>query len=291
MNLPVPYPIEPMEAEPVEELPSGPGWQYEPKWDGFRAIVFRDGDELAIQSRNGKPLGRYFPELVRALLAPRPRKFVLDGEIMLFVDGKPSFETLQLRLHPAATRVDRLAEQHPVTFVAFDLLVDAKGNALLARPLKRRRSALESFMSEAGESAGLQLSPATTSRDQALTWLELVGSGLDGIVAKRLDQAYQPGRRAMQKYKLWRTVDCVVAGVYLDSRGEQVQSVLLGLYDDDGKLHYVGRSTLHADAPAITRKLMPLIGGTGLFGPVARRQEPLERAGTQGGAPAAGAGG
>ena len=132
-----------MEAEPVEELPSGPGWQYEPKWDGFRAIVFRDGDELAIQSRNGKPLGRYFPDLVSALLAQRPRKFVLDGEIILFVDGKPSFETLQLRLHPAATRVNVLAEQHPVSFVAFDLLVDHKGTALLARPLKQRRQRLD----------------------------------------------------------------------------------------------------------------------------------------------------
>ena len=113
MNLPVPYPIEPMEAEPVEELPAGPGWQYEPKWDGFRAIVFRDGDELAIQSRNGKPLGRYFPELVRALLAARPRKFVLDGEIMLFVDGKPSFETLQLRLHPATNPRDHACRAAP----------------------------------------------------------------------------------------------------------------------------------------------------------------------------------
>ena len=166
-------------------------------------------------------------------------------------------------LHPATSRVNMLSEQHPVTFVVFDLLLDRNGNALLARPLRRRRQMLVDFMTDAGESSGLQLSPATTSRDQALTWLELVGRGLNGIVAKRLDQAYQPGRRAMQKYKLWHTVDCVVGGVYLDPRGKQGQSVLLGLYDDDGKLHYVGRSTLHANATAITEKLMPFIGGEG----------------------------
>ena len=159
-----------------------------------------------------------------------------------------------------------LSEQHPVTFIVFDLLLDRNGNALLARPLRRRRQMLVDFMTDAGESSGLQLSPASTSRDQALTWLELVGRGLNGIVAKRLDQAYQPGRRAMQKYKLWHTVDCVVGGVYLEPGGKQGQSVLLGLYDDDGKLHYVGRSTLHANATAVTEKLMPFIGGEGFSG-------------------------
>ena len=252
MNLPVPYPIEPMEAESVDDLPTGPLWQFEPKWDGFRAIAFRDGDEILIQSRNGKPLGRYFPELVRALLALEPRKFVLDGETMLFLDGEPSFETLQLRLHPAESRVAMLARQYPAVFVAFDLLVNSRGKRLLARPLEQRRRALEDFIKEAGKSASFQLSPATTSRDQAGAWLKLIRSGLDGIVAKRLDQPYQPGRRAMQKYKLWQTVDCVVGGVYLSSDGQSVDSVLLGLYGDDGKLHYVGRSIIRADARSIT---------------------------------------
>jgi ATP dependent DNA ligase domain len=188
VTLPIPYPIEPMEAETVDNLPTGPQWPYEPKWDGFRAIAFRDGDELLIQSRNGKPLGRYFPELVRALVAL----------------GRATGET---------------AEAAPTGVVK-----------------------------EAGESASFQLSPATTRRDQAAAWLGMTGSGLDGIVAKRLDQAYQPGRRAMQKYKRWQTVDCVVGGVYLGSDGQSVESVLLGLYDDDGKLHYVGHSTVRADA-------------------------------------------
>ena len=267
ISLPVPMPLEPMESEAIDELPPGPGWQYEPKWDGFRCIAFKAGGSVFIQSRNGKPLGRYFPELEARLRALDVRKLVLDGELVVPVNGELSFEMLQLRLHPAASRVTQLAAEHPVHFMVFDLLVDPKGRSLLDRALAGRRATLERFFEGVPQPDMLQLTPVTRSRDQAQEWLRQLGHSLDGIVAKRLDDVYQPGRRVMRKYKLWRTVDCVVAGVYLKPGTQLVDSLLLGLYDEAGLLHYVGRSTIYGDRE-ITAKVEPLMGSGGFTGRV-----------------------
>lgn len=262
MRLAVPLSLEPMEAETVDELPPGDQWQFEPKWDGFRCIAFRDGQRVELQSRRQKPLGRYFPDLVGALAALPVRRFALDGEILIFAEGEPSFEALQLRLHPAASRVAKLAAEQPATFMAFDLLADGAGKSLLSRPLIQRRACLEElFEAIDPDLATVMLSPATTDRDLAAGWLSDIGHGLDGIVAKRLDEPYRPGERAMVKYKLWKTFDCVVAGVYFKRPGTAIDSLLLGLYDRDGLLHYVGRIPVGGPDPEIERRIRPLIGG------------------------------
>ncbi len=258
----VPLSLEPMEAETVDTLPEGDGWQYEPKWDGFRCIAFRDQDQVELQSRNQKPLGRYFPDLVSALAALPVRRFVLDGEILIFRSGEPSFEALQLRLHPAASRVAKLAAEQPATFMAFDLLMDRAGKPLLSRPLTQRRARLEDlFEGIDPDLAAVMLSPFTTDRALALGWLSEIGHGLDGIVAKRRDEPYRPGERSMVKYKLWRTFDCVVAGVYFKRPGTAIESLLLGLYDEAGLLHYVGRVPVHGTDAEMERRIRPLIGG------------------------------
>ncbi|MGK9169232.1 ATP-dependent DNA ligase [Inquilinus limosus] len=258
----VPLSLEPMEAESVSELPEGRRWQYEPKWDGFRCITFKDGERVELQSRNQKPLGRYFPELVEALGDLPVDRFVLDGEILAFVNGDPTFEALQLRLHPAASRVAKLAAEQPAIFMAFDLLATEDGKSVISRPLRERRALLEEmFEGIDPDLARVMLSPATNDRDLALRWTKEFGHGLDGIVAKRLDLPYQPGERAMRKYKLWTTVDCVVAGVYYKQPGQQLDSLLLGLYDRDGLLHYVGRVRVGKADPEMERRIRPLIGG------------------------------
>jgi ATP-dependent DNA ligase len=217
---------------------------------------------VELQSRNQKPLGRYFPDLAAALAALPVRRFVLDGEILIFSGGEPSFEALQLRLHPAASRVAKLALEQPATFMAFDLLADRAGKALLSKPLVRRRARLEDlFEGIDPDLATVMLSPAMTDRDLALGWLSDVGHGLDGIVAKRLDEPYRPGDRTMLKYKLWRSLDCVVAGVYFKRPGTAIESLLLGLYDETGLLHYVGRVPVNGSDPEIERRIRPLIGG------------------------------
>jgi len=258
----VPLSLEPMEAETVDSLPEDGGWQFEPKWDGFRCIAFRDRDQVELQSRNQKPLGRYFPDLVTALAGLPVRRFVLDGEILIFSGGEPAFEALQLRLHPAATRVARLAAAQPATFMAFDLLADRAGKVLVSRPLAQRRASLEDLFDSIGRDlTAVMLSPATTDRDLALGWLSDIGQGLDGVVAKRLDEPYRPGERSMLKYKLWKTFDCVVAGVYFKRPGTAIDSLLLGLYDEAGLLHYVGRVPVHGEDPEIERRIRPLVGG------------------------------
>ena len=263
MALPIPLTLEPMESEPVDELPTGKGWQYEPKWDGFRCLAFKDGATITLQSRNQRPLGRYFPEL-EAMFRDLPvGRFVLDGEIII---REQSFDMLQLRLHPAASRIAQLARDYPATFVAFDLLADSDGRPLLRQPFAARRAALEAFFRQVGKSHALILSRATRSRTQALKWLRGVGSGLDGIVAKPLDAIYQPGRRLMLKYKVWQTVDCVVAGLYWKTGTRLIDSLLLGLYDDSGLLHHVGRARVTKDAAAVTKMIEPLIGGKGFTG-------------------------
>jgi ATP-dependent DNA ligase len=265
MALSVPLDLVPMESEAIDELPAEKGWQFEPKWDGFRALAFRDGDTVHLQSRNQKPLGRYFPELVDALHSLPVKRFVLDGEILIL--GHP-FETLQLRLHPAATRIALLARQYPATFVAFDLLADVRGRSLLPQPFAKRREALEKFLGTVGETSSLMLSPATRDPEKAREWLHTIGDGLDGIVAKPLEAPYRPGERLMRKFKVRRSYDCVVAGLYFLRGTRIIDSVLLGLYDDQGLLHYVGRFrvTKDMDAAGMDKLLRPLSGGSGFTG-------------------------
>lgn len=262
--LPVSKKTVPMESRAEDELPSGTGWQYEPKWDGFRCLAFKDGDKVDLLSRNQRPFNRYFPELVEAFEALPFKQLVLDGEIALFLDGEVSFEALQLRLHPAASRIQRLSTETPVNFVAFDLLVDPKGKDLRGEPLEARRAALEALFTRV-KTGRLQLSPCTTSRATAKRWLKQVGHGFDGIVAKRRDDLYHPGARAMVKYKLWKTIDAVVAAFYEDKAG-RIEYLLLGLYDADGLLHHVGRTRPPLEEAAMRKKLASVMGGEGFTG-------------------------
>ena len=255
-----------MEAKPVDSLPEGKGWQFEPKWDGFRCLVFRDGEEIALQSKAGRPLGRYFPEVVALVRALREPRLVLDGELIIRVDGALSFDALQMRLHPAESRIRKLAAQIPAELMLFDCLQSgAKG--LRDAPLRERRAALESFHRRARRD-GLMLSPATEDRASATTWLDGAGGDLDGVVAKRLDEPYRPGERAMLKVKPARTADCVVGGFRYGAGERQIGSLLLGLYDEAGKLNHVGfTSAIPAvDKPALTARLEKLIAPPGFTG-------------------------
>ncbi len=240
MRLPVSPPVEPMLAKAVDGLPDGDGWLFEPKWDGFRAIVFRDGDELFTQSRDLKPLDRYFPELADPLRASLPERCVVDGEIVIAREGALDFEALLLRIHPAASRVRMLAAESPASFVAWDLLAIDRED-LLAVPQEERRRRLEGALGKVRPP--VHLTPATTDRATAADWFErFEGAGLDGVIAKRLDAVYQPGKRAMLKIKHQRTADCVVAGFrwHKNGPGTHVGSLLLGLFDDEGTLHHTG---------------------------------------------------
>ena len=252
-----------MEAAPVKDLPAGQRWLFEPKYDGFRCVLFRDGDSVNLQSRRQRPLGRYFPEIIEAARQLPVKQYVFDGE--LIIPDQP-FDTLQLRLHPAASRVQLLSRQHPAQIVVFDLLAHKHGRSLLDKPFSDRRAALEAAFRQIGRNANFVLSKATTSRDTARGWLTHLGHGLDGIVAKRLDQPYQPGERAMQKYKLWQTLDCVVGGIYYKAGTQTVEYLLMGLYDNDGLLNYVGRCGIGDNGEEITKLLKPLIGGPGFTG-------------------------
>jgi ATP-dependent DNA ligase len=233
-------PIEPMLAKLSDELPTGDGWLFEPKWDGFRAVVFRDGDETYIQSRDLKPLDRYFPELPPQLRASLPARCVVDGEIVIPGDDGLDFESLLLRIHPAASRVKMLAHQTPASFVGWDLLAEGDDD-LRSRPQSERRERIELAM--AGAAPPVHLTPATRDVAVARDWFErFEGAGLDGVIAKPLGLAYQPGKRAMLKIKHARTADCVVAGFrwHKNGPGTHVGSLLLGLYDERGKLNHVG---------------------------------------------------
>ena len=270
MTLPIPRSYAPMEAKLVDELPVGAEWQYEPKWDGFRCVAFRDGDKVDVMSKAGKPLTRYFPELVEMLLQVRAKHFVLDGEIVVPKDGELSFDELLLRIHPAKSRVTKLAAESPASFIVFDLLVDAKGHSLVEQPLAERRPALEAFV-EAEVPSGLriELSPATTKMATVKQWFRSVGGGLDGVIAKELALPYQTGTRdGMKKMKSMRTAECVVGGFRYASKGKIVGSLLLGLYDDGGLLHHVGFTSNipNPDKPAVTEKLEKLIKAPGFTG-------------------------
>ncbi len=237
MKLPVLPPVLPMLAKPVPEIP--PGASYEPKWDGFRSILFRDGDEVELGSRNVRPLTRYFPELVAAARAELPPRCVIDGEIVIAGEHGLDFEALQLRLHPAASRVQRLAGQTPAAFIAFDLLALGDDD-LTGRPFAERRRALVDALAGCGPT--FHLTPATTDPAIAQRWFaEFEGAGLDGVIAKPLDGTYQPDKRVMFKIKHTRTADCVVAGYRLHKSGDDaIGSLMLGLYDDAGALASVG---------------------------------------------------
>jgi len=240
MTLPFAPPLEPMLSKAAAALPADDEWQFEPKWDGFRTLVFRDGAEILLQSRDKRPMNRYFPELLEPLAAALPEQCVLDGEIVIVGDGGLDFEALLLRIHPAESRVKLLAAQTPASYVAWDLL--ALGDQdLRSAPLAVRRQRLEEALG--AMVAPLHLSPATRDRALAEDWFQrFEGAGLDGVMAKRLDEPYRPGERTMIKVKHSRTADCVVAGFrwHKNGAGTMVGSLLLGLYDDEGTLHHVG---------------------------------------------------
>jgi len=260
-------PFAAMEARSVEELPKDTGWQFEPKWDGFRCIAVKAGDAVALFAKSGKPLGRYFPDMVRLLAALPVSDFVLDGELTIPVDGHLSFDALQMRLHPAASRVAKLAAEHPAVYVLFDLLLAPGARPLAAQPLSERRHELERVFA-AIQRPGLRLSPVTTDRAEAALWLAGAGGDVDGVIAKRLDAAYAGGERQMLKIKRMRTADCVVGGFRYGAGSRLVGSLLLGLYDDEGKLNHVGFTSALADEDKseLTRRLEALADGPGFTG-------------------------
>lgn len=255
-----------MEAKLVDSLPEGGGWQFEPKWDGFRCLVFRDGKDVELHSKSGKPLGRYFPEVVEQVLGLKTQRFVIDGELIIPIGDVLSFEALQLRLHPAESRVRKLAAKTPAKLMLFDCLA-MDGESLVERPLSERREALERFFAEAG-GEGLELSPFTEDCDVAKAWLESAGAALDGVVAKRRKEAYVPGERAMLKIKQLRTADCVVGGFRYGTNSKEVGSLLLGLYNEAGKLDHVGfTSAIPSEGrAALTKRLEALVEAPGFTG-------------------------
>jgi ATP-dependent DNA ligase len=269
MTLPLKKNYRPMEAKPATELPTGAECQYEPKWDGFRCLAFRDGKRVDLMSKSGKPLTRYFPELAEALSSLKAKRFVLDGEIVIPIGGGLSFDHLLMRIHPAASRVDKLSKEAPSLYIVFDLLVDPKGKALVKEMLDVRRAELEKFARQYLIPTGaIRLSPVTRALSIARKWFRM-GVALDGVIAKRRDMTYQSGERTgMQKIKRQRTADCVVGGFrYLENK-PLVGSLLLGLYNGEGKLDHVGFTSSFADKdrPALTAKLKKITGGPGFSG-------------------------
>ena len=258
-----------MEALSVDEVPAGPEWQYEPKWDGFRCLVFRDGNTVTLQSKSGKPLTRYFPDVVEAVRELKANAFVLDGEIVVPEGRVFSFDALLQRIHPAASRIQRLATETPALLIVFDLLADSDG-PLIDEFLPTRRKRLEAFARKHFSTKGrVRLSPATTKLPDAKQWLTKVGATLDGIIAKRRNLPYRAGdRTGMQKIKNYRSADCVVGGFRYNEGKPVAGSLLLGLYDDGGKLNHVGftSSIPNVDKAALTKKLEKLIAPPGFTG-------------------------
>jgi ATP-dependent DNA ligase len=258
----------PMEARLVEDLPEDEGWQFEPKWDGFRCLAFRAGPDIELQSKSGKSLARYFPDIISTLRVLPLDRFVLDGELAILTGDTLSFEALQNRLHPAESRVRKLAAEAPAMFILFDCLATSEDGSLLEEPLIRRRGALERFFSALGDQPTLRLTPYTRDPATARAWLKKARGSLDGVVAKHLDGPYLAGERAMLKVKLLRTADCVVGGFRYATDSDLVGSLLLGLYDETGKLHHVGfTSTIKgAERKALTWRLEKLIATPGFTG-------------------------
>jgi ATP-dependent DNA ligase len=270
MALPIPVTYEPMEAKLVAALPGGPEWSYEPKFDGFRCLAFKDDGEVDLRSKSGQPFNRYFPEVAAALAQLPAKRFVLDGELVVPEGPGLSFDELLMRIHPAKSRVEKLSREHPALLMVFDLLVDEKGRSLAELPLGERRMGLEAFVERyVGRDSLVRLSPQTANRQDAEEWLHSLGAGLDGIMAKRADLPYQSGTRTgMQKFKRMRTADCVVGGFRYGSKERLVGSLLLGLYDDEGLLNHVGFSAniKAEEKPALTKKLEKLVKAPGFTG-------------------------
>jgi ATP-dependent DNA ligase len=262
-------PLPPMEARSVEEIPAGHGWQYEPKWDGFRCIAFRNREQIHLQSKAGQPLARYFPDIVDAIAKLPAQEFILDGELVVPISGALSFDELQLRLHPAASRVQKLARAHPALYIIFDLLGEDQ-RSYLKQTLRERRHLLERFTGLNLRSAkNIWLSPTTTDYGVASDWFRKAGGDLDGVIAKRLDAAYASGERtAAVKVKQIRTADCVVGGFRYARGVRLIGSLLLGLYGDDGLLHHVGFTSAFkaSERRALTRKFEALKKPPGFSG-------------------------
>ena len=270
LGLPIRPPFPPAEAKSVEEIPTGTGWLYEPKWDGFRCLAFRQGEKVVLQSKAGQPLGRYFPELVEAMARLPHSQFVIDGEIVIFVDEHLSFDDLLMRIHPAESRIRRLSSETPATYLSFDLLVTPDGTLLVEKSLAKRREQLQKFFQPTTEKAQVRLSPASRERPQAEKWMHELGKlGLDGVVAKRLDEPYHAGERiGMVKIKRIRTADVVVGGFRYAEKGGGIGSLLLGLYNKEGLLDHVGfTSSFNAEQRQELKKIVePLISPPGFTG-------------------------
>jgi ATP-dependent DNA ligase len=260
--------LAPMEAHLVAALPEESGWQFEPKWDGFRCLAWRSGDEVELRAKSGKPLARYFPEIVVGLRDVPLDPFTLDGELAIAQGDVLSFDALQMRLHPAESRIRKLAHETPAFLILFDALALPGRPDLAKSPLADRRAALEEAYAAAAGNPYLRLSPFTRRRDEAQGWLDKAGGAIDGVIAKRIDEPYLPGERAMLKVKRMRTADCVVGGFRYERDSKLVGSLLLGLYNDAGKLDHVGFTSAIADRdkPALTKKLEKLIGPPGFDG-------------------------
>ncbi|MBZ9762436.1 ATP-dependent DNA ligase [Mesorhizobium sp. CA8] len=268
-SFPLPLDTPPMEARTAETLPTENGpWQYEPKWDGFRCLAFKGKEDVDLRAKSGKPLGRYFPELITTVRRLDAKDFVVDGEIVIEIDGRASFDALQMRLHPAESRIRKLSMETPARLILFDMLVAPTGKIMLEAPLADRRAALETFISGCAGGA-LRLSRSTTDIATAERWLRGSGQGsTDGVVAKGLDEPYRPGERAMIKVKRLRTADCVVGGFRYLNGTRLVGSLLLGLYNDNGQLDHVGFTSTIAsgERAALTERLEKLRGGSGFTG-------------------------
>ncbi len=270
MNLPIPTNYAPMEADTAREIPTGAEWEYEPKWDGFRCLCFRDGEEVEIVSKAAQPLARYFPEIKAALLELPAKRFVLDGELIVTQKRTLDFDALLQRIHPAESRIKKLAAETPATLILFDLLVDGHGEDLTGKLLDARRGELEKFTAKyLNGNQRIRLSPRTRDFDTAKAWFKSMAGPLDGIIAKRLDLPYASGERgAMLKIKNLRTADCVVGGFRYGSKNRLVGSLLLGLYDDAGLLNHVGFTSglAIADKAELTARLQALITPPGFTG-------------------------
>ena len=258
----------PMEAKAVDRLPQGDGWQFEPKWDGFRCLAFKAGGDIALQAKSGKPLSRYFPEMIAALKGFSVDHFVLDGELAIPVGNTLSFDALLARIHPAASRIARLSVETPALLILFDCLAAPETGPLLDKPLSVRRTALEQIVQQVGPDARIRLTPYTRDWAEAERWMETTHDALDGIVAKRIDGSYAAGDRAMFKVKRPRTADCVVGGFRYAAGTRQVGSLLLGLFNREGRLDHVGFTSAisKADRPALTARLEALESAPGFTG-------------------------
>lgn len=270
MSLPLPLDYAPMEAGTAREIPTGPEWEYEPKWDGFRCLAFRNGEQIHISSKSGQPLARYFPEIVEALDSLEAKKFVLDGELIVTEKRTLNFDALLQRIHPAESRIRKLAKETPATLLVFDLLVDDRGHDLTAKILDQRRAALEEFAKIFFKGhPRVRLSPRTRDFKTARGWFQRMAGPLDGVIAKRVDHPYASGeRKSMLKIKNLRTADCVVGGFRYGAKKRVVGSLLLGLYDEAGKLNHVGFTSglAAAEKPALTKRLEALIQPPGFTG-------------------------